>query len=72
MNERVAGKPVVFFFQRGVFSALDAGVISASEDVGTAAAFGRVVGGRTLDFELRDGRSSIARPDRPGTSPAGQ
>jgi hypothetical protein len=56
VNERVAGKPVVFFFQRGVVSALDAGVISASEDVGTAAAFGRVVGGRTLDFELRDGR----------------
>jgi len=56
VNEQVAGKPVVVFFKRGVVSALDAGSISDSKDVGTAAAFERVADGRTLDFERREDR----------------
>ena len=56
VNEQVAGKPVVVFFKRGVVSALDAGSISDSKDVGTAAAFERVADGRTFEFEWREDR----------------
>lgn len=46
-----ARRPVVVFYKRGVLSALDAGAISRSDDVGTAATFDRRLGGRTLTFE---------------------
>jgi hypothetical protein len=51
VNERSGDRPVVFLFQRGVKSVLDATAVADSRDVGAAAVFGRRVGGRTLTFE---------------------
>jgi hypothetical protein len=42
------GTPVVVLFKRGVRSSLDAPAIGESRDVGTATAFDRRLGGRTL------------------------
>jgi hypothetical protein len=56
VNEHAGDQPVVFLYERGVVSPLDAPSISDSRDVGTATAFGRLVGGRELEFERRDGR----------------
>ena len=47
---RVGSQPYVVLFKRGVLSALDAGVITDSRDVGTAAAFDPHVGTRSLTF----------------------
>jgi Protein of unknown function (DUF3179) len=47
------GLPVVVLYKRGVVSPLDAPSIEGSRDVGTAVAFDRRVGGRTLSFERR-------------------
>jgi hypothetical protein len=47
------GLPVVVFYKRGVTSPLDAPSIEDSRDVGTAVAFDRRVGGRTLSYERR-------------------
>ncbi len=52
---QVGGKPIVVFWKKGTVSALDAGEIAASRDVGAAAAFSRVVGGTELDFIVRGG-----------------
>jgi hypothetical protein len=49
-NEEVGGTPAVVLYKKGVVSALDASSIQDSRDVGTAAAFDRRVGGRTLEF----------------------
>lgn len=46
----VDDRPVVILFKRGVVSALDAGVISRSRDVGTAATFDRRLAGHRLTF----------------------
>ena len=43
-------RPVAILFKRGVVSALDAGAISRSRDVGTAATFDRRLAGRRLTF----------------------
>ena len=51
VNERSGDRPVVFLFERGVRSVLDATAVADSRDVGAAAVFGRRVGGRTLTFE---------------------
>ena len=56
VNDEVGDSPIVVFYKRGVASALDRESIGASRDVGTAAAFGRRVGERTLTFEEREGR----------------
>jgi hypothetical protein len=53
VNERAGATPVVVFYRRGVRSALDARAIAESKDVGTAAAFDRRLGGRTLKFVLQ-------------------
>jgi hypothetical protein len=50
-NEEVGDTPAVVLYKKGVVSALDASSIEDSRDVGTAGAFDRRVGGRTLDFE---------------------
>jgi len=50
LNEELEGAPIVVMYKRGVASPLDAGAITASKDVGTAAAFGRRVAGRELTF----------------------
>ncbi|MBA2342832.1 MAG: DUF3179 domain-containing protein [Thermoleophilaceae bacterium] len=55
VNDEVGGKKVVVLYAPGVTSALDAASISASKDVGTAAAFERRVGGRTLQLRRRRG-----------------
>jgi len=46
----VDDRPVAILFKRGVVSALDAGAISRSRDVGTAATFDRRLSGRRLTF----------------------
>jgi len=51
---QVGGTPVVVFWKKGTVSALDAGEIVASRDVGAAAAFSRDIGGRDLDFIMHD------------------
>jgi hypothetical protein len=60
---QVGGVPVVVFWKRGTVSALDAGEIVASRDVGAAAAFSRTIGGRELDF-IVDGDSILDRQTR--------
>jgi hypothetical protein len=51
LNTEVGGVPAVVLFKKGVVSALDAPSIEDSRDVGTAAAFDRRLGHRTLEFE---------------------
>jgi len=46
----IAGAPLVVLYAPGVVSALDAGTIAHSRDVGTAGAFDPVAGRRTLRF----------------------
>jgi len=46
----LAGRPLVVLYAPGVVSALDAGTIARSRDVGTAGAFDPVAGGRTMRF----------------------
>ncbi len=46
----LAGRPLVVLYAPGVVSALDAGKIANSRDVGTAGAFDPVARGRTLRF----------------------
>jgi len=46
----IAGTPLVVLYAPGVVSALDAGTIARSRDVGTAGAFDPVAGRRTLRF----------------------
>lgn len=50
INDTVGGQPVALFWQPGTRSALDAGAIAASEDIGAAGAFHRVLNGRELHF----------------------
>jgi len=50
VNAEVGGRPLVFLFKPGVRSALDAGAINHSKDVGTAAAFERTLDGRELEL----------------------
>ena len=50
VNDFVGGEPVVVFWAPGTASALDSATLAAGRDVGTAAAYSRVVNGRTLTF----------------------
>jgi hypothetical protein len=54
INDTVGGQPVALFWQPGTRSALDASAIAASEDVGAAGAFHRVLNGRELHFSWQD------------------
>jgi hypothetical protein len=54
VNDSVGGQPLVVLWQAGTASALDAAVVAGGRDVGAAAAYSRVVAGRTLTFQ-RDG-----------------
>ncbi len=56
VNSKVGNASVVVFWKKGTVSALDAGDIAASRDVGAAAAFSRRLDGRLLEFEARGGR----------------
>ena len=55
-QDRVGGLPVVVFWKKGTTSALDRVEFSVSRDVGSAAAFSRRVGDKTLSFTVEDGR----------------
>jgi hypothetical protein len=64
VDDEVAGRPVVVFFDPDVASALDSSVISEGRMVGSAAVFDRTAKGRTLEFEpgsepgsFRDGQT---------------
>jgi hypothetical protein len=76
VNERAGGRPIVVFYKGGVVSPLDAPRIEGSRDVGTAAAFERRGGGRTLSFELREGmfvdRETGSTWDMAGRAVAGE
>jgi hypothetical protein len=54
VNDTVGGQPIVVLWQAGTASALDAASVASGRDVGAAAAYSRVVDGRTLTFQ-RDG-----------------
>ncbi len=56
INDVVAGEAVVVFSRLGMLSALSAERISESRQIPAAAAFGRRVQGRVLEFEQREGR----------------
>jgi hypothetical protein len=56
VTEEVGGEPVVVFWRRGTASALDTSAIAEGRDVGAIAAYRPRVGGRSLTFEVRDGR----------------
>ncbi len=51
----LGGTPFVVFWKQGTVSALDQTDIASSKDVGAAAAFSRRLGGRVLEFVVRDG-----------------
>lgn len=55
IGTEVGGVPVVAFWQPGAVSALDAESISASREVGSAAAYSPLLGGESLAFEARGG-----------------
>jgi hypothetical protein len=56
VNEIVGDQPIAVFWASGTASALDTGVIASGRDVGSAAAYSRVLDGLELRFELIDGR----------------
>ena len=58
INDTVARRPIVVFFQKGVASALDGSSIADSRDVGTAAVFSRTVDAKPLTFR-RDGNKFV-------------
>jgi hypothetical protein len=55
VNDTVGGAEVVAFYQPGTASALDSLNIAEGRDVGATGLFSRVLEGRTLTFEVRDG-----------------
>jgi hypothetical protein len=56
INDEVGGEPLVILYKPGTASALDTAQISSGRDVGSAAAFSRRLGERTLTFQsLPDG-----------------
>lgn len=58
VNDTVGGQPIVVLWQTGTASALDAASVAGGRDVGAAAAYSRVVDGRTLTFQ-RDGERLV-------------
>ncbi len=58
INDAVAGREIVIFFENGVTSALDQPSIAESRDIGTAGVFERTVSGKTLTFTWTGGRIS--------------
>jgi hypothetical protein len=58
VNDTVGGQPLVVLWQAGTASALDADSVAGGRDVGAAAAYSRIIDGRTLTFE-RDGKRLV-------------
>ena len=55
VNDEIGGRPIVVFFSPGTASALDAGSIAASRDVGATGVYDRRLGDRTLTFRPDSG-----------------
>ena len=66
LNDRIAGGPVVVFYDPEVVSALDEAGISASREVGASAVFDRRLNGKTLSFEPGD-RAGRVRDTQTGS-----
>lgn len=56
VNDAVGGQPIAVFWASGTASALDTGSIALGRDVGSAAAYSRVLDELELQFEFVDGR----------------
>jgi len=73
---RAGRVPAVVLYERGVASAIDRDSVSESKDVGTAGAFDRRLGARTLSFERRGAafvdRETGSRWDVTGRAVAGR
>jgi thiol-disulfide isomerase/thioredoxin len=54
VEDIVGGVPLVIFWQPGTSSALDQSDIAAGDDVGSIAAFKRMVNGQFLDFDVEE------------------
>jgi hypothetical protein len=52
VNDTVGGQPIAIFWVEGTASALDTGSIALGRDVGSAAAYSRVLGELDLTFVL--------------------
>ena len=55
VNDTVGGEEIVVFWQAGTVSPLDSATTASGRDVGTAAAFSRIVNGQTLTFVANNG-----------------
>jgi hypothetical protein len=53
VHDTIGGTPIVIFHLKGTASALDAGDIAASRDIGAAAVFSPALDGRRLTFRAR-------------------
>jgi hypothetical protein len=67
VDDEVAGRPVVVFFDPEVASPLDSAAISEGRNVGAASVFDRRAGGRTLHFE-RGPRHGLFRDSQTGST----
>ena len=56
VNDVVGGQPVVVFWAAGTASALDTSLVASGRDVGSAAAYSRVVERQELSFQVIDGK----------------
>jgi hypothetical protein len=56
VNDLVAGEPIVILWVSGTASALDAGTVAGGRDVGSAAAYSRLLNGDELTFAIEDGK----------------
>ncbi|MCC6179885.1 MAG: DUF3179 domain-containing protein [Chloroflexi bacterium] len=56
VHDSVGGTPIVILFQKGTASALDAGRIAGSRDIGAAGVFAPTVESRALTFRAEGGR----------------
>ncbi len=56
VNDIVGGQPIAVFWAEGTASALDTGSIAGGRDVGSAAAYSRVLGELVLTFEIVNGQ----------------
>jgi hypothetical protein len=56
VNDTVGGEEIVVFWTEGAASALDTSNIPEGREVGSAAAYSRLLDGKPLDFEFKDGK----------------
>jgi hypothetical protein len=56
INDTVGGEEIVVFWTEGAASALDTSSIPEGREVGSAAAYSRLLDGQPLDFEFKDGK----------------